>query len=390
MLVPAPLDARSPQPAITKLQITVLEGEGAVNIIQQATAVAPLLEVRDQNGLPVPGVSVVFRIARGGATFPGGSSTLSVTTNAAGRAVAAGLTPGTPGAVQISATASFQGQTAAVTISQSNFATAAAAAAGAAGGGIGATTLAVIAGALGGGAAIAVKAKSSDVPGGSATAGTPGATTPPTTTTTPPTTATPPGTTPPPSTTPPQEAVYNGTFSGTYTSVATSASFGGCTTRFSVNGSMSVSAELRGDAVTSGNFLELVLQFQQIAKCVDRVGRIGEIPGTMESFIMRPILNISIGDGPFSLETNGPVTGGGSWNFAQERSEMDTATGGQAGTVTTTLRRAIDVTGQLTRDGGSAVLLLTHRTHMTWTSDPGDFNTADGSGRFSFALNRIR
>ena len=37
------------------LRIVVLEGEGAVNIIQQKTAVRPLVEVRDSNNLPVPG-----------------------------------------------------------------------------------------------------------------------------------------------------------------------------------------------------------------------------------------------------------------------------------------------------------------------------------------------
>jgi hypothetical protein len=37
------------------LKIVVLEGEGAVNIIQQKTAVAPVIEVRDRNDQPVAG-----------------------------------------------------------------------------------------------------------------------------------------------------------------------------------------------------------------------------------------------------------------------------------------------------------------------------------------------
>ena len=48
------------------LRIVVLEGEGAVNIIQQKTAVRPLVEVRDRNNLPVAGATVTFTIGGGG------------------------------------------------------------------------------------------------------------------------------------------------------------------------------------------------------------------------------------------------------------------------------------------------------------------------------------
>jgi hypothetical protein len=37
------------------LKIVVVEGEDAVNIIQQRTAVSPIVEVRDDNDLPVAG-----------------------------------------------------------------------------------------------------------------------------------------------------------------------------------------------------------------------------------------------------------------------------------------------------------------------------------------------
>ena len=77
------------------LRIVVLEGEDAVNIIQQRTAVAPLVEVRDRNNLPVPGVAVTFTVGGQSASF-GGLSTLTVTTNAAGQAAAVGLTPTAP------------------------------------------------------------------------------------------------------------------------------------------------------------------------------------------------------------------------------------------------------------------------------------------------------
>lgn len=66
------------------LTITVIEGEDAVNIVQQKTAVAPVVEVRDKNDQPVAGAIVRFAIRSGRATF-GGARNLTVTTNAAGR-----------------------------------------------------------------------------------------------------------------------------------------------------------------------------------------------------------------------------------------------------------------------------------------------------------------
>lgn len=160
------------------LKIVIIEGEGAVNIIQQKTAVAPVIEVRDRNDQPVAGATVSFVVRAGRATF-GGARTLTVTTNAAGRAAAAGFAPGGSGALQIGATATFQGQTAAaVTIAQTNVMTAAEAAAatsagaggsggGAAagggagsGGGVSGTTLGIVGGAVAAGAVVATQAKS--------------------------------------------------------------------------------------------------------------------------------------------------------------------------------------------------------------------------------------
>lgn len=86
------------------MRIVVVEGEDAVNISQQKTAVAPVIEVRDRNNLPVAGVAVTFSVGGQGASF-GGLSTLTVTTNAAGQAAAVGLTPTAAGAIQINATA---------------------------------------------------------------------------------------------------------------------------------------------------------------------------------------------------------------------------------------------------------------------------------------------
>src|SRR6187399_2582399 len=74
------------------LRIVVLEGEDAVNIVQQKTAVRPLVEVRDRNNLPVAGATVTFTIGGGQpAAFAGGLQTMTVTTNAAGQAAAVGF-----------------------------------------------------------------------------------------------------------------------------------------------------------------------------------------------------------------------------------------------------------------------------------------------------------
>ncbi len=156
------------KPESASLRIVVVSGEDAVNIIQQKTAVAPIVEVRDRNNQPVAGALVTFSIQGGGNATFAGASTLTATTNALGQAAVTSLTPTGAGAVQINVAAAFQGQTATAAITQTNFATAAQAAAagssassgtGAAGGsggggGIGAgtiTTLGLVgAGAVGG------------------------------------------------------------------------------------------------------------------------------------------------------------------------------------------------------------------------------------------------
>ena len=155
------------------LRIVVITGEAAVNVVQQKTATAPVVEVRDRNNQPVAGAVVRFAIQGGRAAF-GNAGTLSVTTNAAGQAVAAGLTPTASGAIQIAASATFQGQAAAtVTIAQTNVMTAAQAAAmssagttgasagagagGGAGGGLSATTIGVVGGAAAAGTVVATK-----------------------------------------------------------------------------------------------------------------------------------------------------------------------------------------------------------------------------------------
>jgi hypothetical protein len=110
------------------LRIVVLEGEDAVNIISQKTAVKPTVEVRDRNDLPAAGAAVVFVVRGRGATFANGARQLSVTTDSLGRATVSELTPIGKGTVEIQVSANYQGQAATATIHQTNFATAAEAA----------------------------------------------------------------------------------------------------------------------------------------------------------------------------------------------------------------------------------------------------------------------
>lgn len=169
-------DSQSAQRAAPEgLRIVVISGEDQVNVIQQKTAVAPVVEVRDRNNLPVAGVTVTFSVAQG-ATF-GGASTITVVTNAAGQAVAAGLTPTAAGAISIQATAVSEGLKAVATIAQSDVLTAAqvagtagtAAGAGgttgaAGGGGVSGTTLGVAGGVVAAGAGASVLLSGDDPP----------------------------------------------------------------------------------------------------------------------------------------------------------------------------------------------------------------------------------
>jgi hypothetical protein len=138
------LPAQQVPAGLAKLNLVVVEGEGAINNIRQRTAREPIVQVEDENHRPVAGVAVVFTLPNDGATgfFSGGSRTLTVMSDNQGRAVARGFRPNnTAGQYQMRVTASKDGQTASVTIGMTNLAAAAGAAAGA---GISAKVIALI------------------------------------------------------------------------------------------------------------------------------------------------------------------------------------------------------------------------------------------------------
>jgi hypothetical protein len=139
--------AAQAQNAAPMLNIVIVEGEGAINNIRQRTAREPIVQVEDENHKPVAGAAVIFAIANQGAggSFAGGSHTLSVVTDAQGRAVARGFHPNNvQGQYQIHVTASHNGQTANANIAESNVLAAGAAATTAAAAGISGKLIAVI------------------------------------------------------------------------------------------------------------------------------------------------------------------------------------------------------------------------------------------------------
>lgn len=116
------LQAGQSQPA-AKLNIVILEGQGAVNNIRQRTAREPVVEIQDENHRPVAGAAVTFILPSAGPSgvFPNGANIFTTVTDEKGQAAALGLRPNNMrGEFQIRVTASYQGQTASASISQTN------------------------------------------------------------------------------------------------------------------------------------------------------------------------------------------------------------------------------------------------------------------------------
>ena len=111
-----------PQPP-PQLQITILDGEGALNNIKQQTAREPIVQVTDENHKPVAGALVIFSFPQSGAsgTFADGSLIFQSRTDAAGRVTTSRISPNqTAGHYQIQVTASSNGLTAKMAVNQTN------------------------------------------------------------------------------------------------------------------------------------------------------------------------------------------------------------------------------------------------------------------------------
>src|SRR6204780_2913819 len=105
------------------LNIVIVEGEGTLNNVKQRVNREPIVQVEDENHKPVAGAAVVFFLPTSGpsGTFANGSQTLTVTTDATGRAAATGIHPNhLTGKMQIRVTASANGLSATAMITQTN------------------------------------------------------------------------------------------------------------------------------------------------------------------------------------------------------------------------------------------------------------------------------
>jgi hypothetical protein len=104
------------------LNIGILEGKDAVNSISLLRAVAPVVEIRDQNDFPVEGATVVFTLpAQGtGGTFAGAGTSFSTRSDSHGQAAAPPIVPRLTGKFQIKVTASAGDRKGEAVINQTN------------------------------------------------------------------------------------------------------------------------------------------------------------------------------------------------------------------------------------------------------------------------------
>jgi hypothetical protein len=119
-IVPA---AGQAQPAPAKLNILIIEGESAINNVQQPTAREPIVQVEDGDHRPVAGAAVLFTLPDTGPSgvFEGGGRSIVVKADRAGRAVAKGFKVNQiQGKFLIQVQASYQGVIANATITQVN------------------------------------------------------------------------------------------------------------------------------------------------------------------------------------------------------------------------------------------------------------------------------
>lgn len=123
-VIPAPAPVIAP--VSRGLRLLALAGDGAANNIHRRQATAdPVVQVLDSQGGPLAGAVIMFSLPDRGpsGSFANGSRLLTVLTDRQGMATGKGLTPNSvEGTMPIQITASYEGQTARRTITQTNFA----------------------------------------------------------------------------------------------------------------------------------------------------------------------------------------------------------------------------------------------------------------------------
>jgi hypothetical protein len=119
----SPLWAQQAASARAKLNIVVVEGEGAVNGIRQLTHRTLTVRVENENQRPVAEAAVLFSLPDIGAggLFRKGDHSVLIRTDKAGRASAKGFRANdTQGKFQIRVQASYRGESATASITQTN------------------------------------------------------------------------------------------------------------------------------------------------------------------------------------------------------------------------------------------------------------------------------
>ncbi len=129
LVFPAGAPASPAQATAPKPKIVILEGEGAINNVRQRTARETIVQVQDENDRPVAGAVVIFTLPDRGASgvFANNAQSVTLTTDAQGRAATSFTPNNVAGDVQIRVDASYQGQRANTVINQSSVLGAAAA-----------------------------------------------------------------------------------------------------------------------------------------------------------------------------------------------------------------------------------------------------------------------
>lgn len=105
-----------------ELRIRVLEGGNIINSLSMGQSIAPVIEVRDQNDLPVEGATILFSLPESGpgGTFPGGSATYTVRSNAQGQATCPFRANGLTGRFKIKVAATAGTRSGETSITQTN------------------------------------------------------------------------------------------------------------------------------------------------------------------------------------------------------------------------------------------------------------------------------
>jgi hypothetical protein len=184
LLLPGNPVVANPQAEAASPPFTIrfVEGQGAINNVNRGTAFEPIVEVLNEQSLPVKDAMVTFTLpAVGpGGTFPDGGKSLMVHTDENGRATARGMRPNRlPGRFEIRITAAYKGQSTTSILTQTNAAPAVAEH----GSGkkwviilglVGGAAAAGIAAASGGGGSSNPATSTPTPPAGSVTPGTPG------------------------------------------------------------------------------------------------------------------------------------------------------------------------------------------------------------------------